>query len=58
MLLLQFGNMSHRVAQRNVALVAERVLPQLRDLHEEWQDAWWPQRASAATAVRLGERRA
>ena len=44
MLLLQFGNMSHELAEYNTRLYAEQVLPQIRDLFDdEWEDRWWPQ---------------
>ncbi len=49
MLLLQFGNMSHDLAQYNTRLYAEKVLPQLRDLFSEWDNRWWPQPMDAAS---------
>jgi hypothetical protein len=26
---------------RNVKLFGEQVLPNLRDVHSEWEDRWW-----------------
>ncbi|MFN4089994.1 MAG: LLM class flavin-dependent oxidoreductase [Alphaproteobacteria bacterium] len=42
MLLLQFGNMSKQLTMHNTRLFAEQVMPQLKDLFEEWEDRWWP----------------
>ena len=42
MLLLQFGNMSKDLVKYNTQLFAERVMPQLTDVHSEWEDRWWP----------------
>jgi alkanesulfonate monooxygenase SsuD/methylene tetrahydromethanopterin reductase-like flavin-dependent oxidoreductase (luciferase family) len=40
--LLHFGNMSREVAQYNTKLFADKVMPQLRGLFDEWEDKWWP----------------
>jgi len=40
---LQFGNMSKDLAKYNTKLFAEKVAPQLSDVHSEWHDRWWPQ---------------
>lgn len=42
MTMLQFGNMSHETATRNIRLFSKRVIPALRDLHPYWPDHWWP----------------
>lgn len=42
MVLLQFGNMNHELANYNIRLFAEKVLPQVRDLFGGWEDRWWP----------------
>ena len=41
MLLMQLGNLSRESTMRNVKLMGEKVLPNLRDLHSEWEDKWW-----------------
>ena len=51
MLLLQFGNMSKDVANYNSRLYAEKVMPQLADLWEDWEDHWWPQPMPMADRV-------
>jgi alkanesulfonate monooxygenase SsuD/methylene tetrahydromethanopterin reductase-like flavin-dependent oxidoreductase (luciferase family) len=43
MLLLQFGNMSKKLAKYNTKLFAEQVMPKMKDLFSEWNDRWWPQ---------------
>lgn len=48
LLLLQFGNMSKELNAYNTKLFAERVLPKLQPLFAEWEDEWWPQRATSA----------
>ncbi|MET4700101.1 alkanesulfonate monooxygenase SsuD/methylene tetrahydromethanopterin reductase-like flavin-dependent oxidoreductase (luciferase family) [Constrictibacter sp. MBR-5] len=48
MLLLQFGNMSKQLTMHNTKLFAEQVMPQLKDLFEEWEDRWWPNPMPAA----------
>ncbi len=48
MLLLQFGNMSKQLTMHNTKLFAEQVMPQLKDLIEEWEDRWWPNPMPAA----------
>ena len=53
MLLLQFGNMSKEPTRYNTKLFAERVLPQMRDLFDEWDDRWWPQPMAAAARAQL-----
>ena len=47
MLLLQYGNMSKELTRYNTKLFAEKVMPQLRDLHSGWEDHWWPQAMSS-----------
>jgi alkanesulfonate monooxygenase SsuD/methylene tetrahydromethanopterin reductase-like flavin-dependent oxidoreductase (luciferase family) len=41
MLLCHFGNLSKEKTMKNTRLVAEKVLPNLRDIWSEWQDEWW-----------------
>lgn len=48
MLLLQFGNMSKQLTMHNTKLFAEQVMPQLKDLFDEWEDRWWPNPMPAA----------
>lgn len=42
LLLLHFGNMSKDLTHYNTTLFAQKVLPQLRDLFDDWEDHWWP----------------
>jgi alkanesulfonate monooxygenase SsuD/methylene tetrahydromethanopterin reductase-like flavin-dependent oxidoreductase (luciferase family) len=46
MLYLNIGNITHEEVVKNIHLFAEGVLPNLRDVHAEWDDPWWPQGAS------------
>ena len=42
MLLNQFGSMPHDLAQDNIRLMGEQVLPKLRGIWDgEWRDEWW-----------------
>jgi alkanesulfonate monooxygenase SsuD/methylene tetrahydromethanopterin reductase-like flavin-dependent oxidoreductase (luciferase family) len=41
MCLLQLGNLGRDATMRNVKLFGEQVLPNLRDVHSEWEDRWW-----------------
>jgi alkanesulfonate monooxygenase SsuD/methylene tetrahydromethanopterin reductase-like flavin-dependent oxidoreductase (luciferase family) len=41
MLLMQLGNLPRDRTMRNIGLMAEKVLPNLRDLWSEWEDKWW-----------------
>jgi alkanesulfonate monooxygenase SsuD/methylene tetrahydromethanopterin reductase-like flavin-dependent oxidoreductase (luciferase family) len=43
MLLLQFGNMGKDLAKYNTKLFAEKVMPKLHPLFNEWENRWWPQ---------------
>ncbi len=50
LLLCQFGNMRTELTRYNTQLMAERVLPQIRDLHEnQWENNYWikPPRSEA-----------
>jgi alkanesulfonate monooxygenase SsuD/methylene tetrahydromethanopterin reductase-like flavin-dependent oxidoreductase (luciferase family) len=42
MLLMQFGSMGKELTQYNTKLFAERVMPRLKPLFDEWEDRWWP----------------
>jgi alkanesulfonate monooxygenase SsuD/methylene tetrahydromethanopterin reductase-like flavin-dependent oxidoreductase (luciferase family) len=46
LLLLQFGNMNKELANYNTKLFAEKVLPKLRPLFNEWENEWWPKAAN------------
>jgi alkanesulfonate monooxygenase SsuD/methylene tetrahydromethanopterin reductase-like flavin-dependent oxidoreductase (luciferase family) len=42
MVLIQFGNMSKELTNKNTRLFAEKVMPNLRDIwDDEWEDKWW-----------------
>jgi alkanesulfonate monooxygenase SsuD/methylene tetrahydromethanopterin reductase-like flavin-dependent oxidoreductase (luciferase family) len=43
MLLCQIGSMPHELAMMNIERVARDVIPNLRHVHAEWEDRWWPQ---------------
>ena len=43
LLLCQIGSMPHDLAMYNIERVATDVLPNLRHLHSEYEDHWWPQ---------------
>jgi alkanesulfonate monooxygenase SsuD/methylene tetrahydromethanopterin reductase-like flavin-dependent oxidoreductase (luciferase family) len=42
MVLLHFGDMPKETVQYNTARFADEVMPRLRPLWSEWDDAWWP----------------
>jgi alkanesulfonate monooxygenase SsuD/methylene tetrahydromethanopterin reductase-like flavin-dependent oxidoreductase (luciferase family) len=42
MLLMQFGNMSKDLTKYNTRLFAEKVMPRLKPLFDEWENKWWP----------------
>jgi hypothetical protein len=42
MVLNQFGSMPHALAEQNIRLMGEQVLPRLRQIWQgEWEDRWW-----------------
>jgi alkanesulfonate monooxygenase SsuD/methylene tetrahydromethanopterin reductase-like flavin-dependent oxidoreductase (luciferase family) len=47
MVLCQFGNMRKDVANENTRRFAQEVAPALRELHDEWEDRWWPHPTAA-----------
>ncbi len=48
MLLLQYGNMGKDLTRYNTKLFAEKVMPQLKGVHANWTDHWWPRPMEAA----------
>jgi alkanesulfonate monooxygenase SsuD/methylene tetrahydromethanopterin reductase-like flavin-dependent oxidoreductase (luciferase family) len=48
MLLLHFGNLKKETVLYNTRRFAEDVAPQLRPRFSEWEDRWWPKRATTA----------
>ena len=42
MLLMQFGNMGKDLTKKNTKLFAEKVMPKLQPLFNEWENKWWP----------------
>jgi alkanesulfonate monooxygenase SsuD/methylene tetrahydromethanopterin reductase-like flavin-dependent oxidoreductase (luciferase family) len=42
--IMQFGSMPHELAQRNIRLFGNEVLPHLKTIWnaEGWEDRWWP----------------
>ena len=43
MMLCQIGSMPHDLAMENIRRVATDVVPNLRHIHSEYEDRWWPQ---------------
>jgi alkanesulfonate monooxygenase SsuD/methylene tetrahydromethanopterin reductase-like flavin-dependent oxidoreductase (luciferase family) len=43
MMLCQIGSTPHDLAMENIKRVATEVVPNLRHVHGEWEDRWWPQ---------------
>ena len=43
LLLCQIGSMPHDLAMYNIERIATDVVPNLRHLHSEYEDHWWPQ---------------
>ena len=43
MLLPQIGSMPHELAMENIKKTATEVVPNLRHLHSDYEDHWWPQ---------------
>ncbi len=43
MMLCQIGSMPHDLAMENIKRVATEVVPNLRHIHSEYEDRWWPQ---------------
>jgi hypothetical protein len=42
MMMLHFGNMPKETVLANTEMFATKVMPKLRDKHNEWEDKWWP----------------
>jgi hypothetical protein len=42
MLLCQIGSMPHDLTMENIRLTATKVVPNLRHVHAEFEDRWWP----------------
>jgi alkanesulfonate monooxygenase SsuD/methylene tetrahydromethanopterin reductase-like flavin-dependent oxidoreductase (luciferase family) len=42
MLLCQIGSMPHDLAMENITRVGTEVVPNLRHIHAEFEDRWWP----------------
>ncbi|MFV0295207.1 MAG: hypothetical protein ACK5JT_03705, partial [Hyphomicrobiaceae bacterium] len=53
MLLLQYGNMSKDLAKYNTKLFAEKVMPKLQPMFNEWEDRWWPKPMAKDTRAEL-----
>jgi alkanesulfonate monooxygenase SsuD/methylene tetrahydromethanopterin reductase-like flavin-dependent oxidoreductase (luciferase family) len=41
MLLMQLGSLNRENTMHNIKLMSEKVLPNLRDVHSQWEDKWW-----------------
>jgi hypothetical protein len=52
MVALQFGSMSHALANKNIELFAREVLPHLQKMWEDqkWENHWWPKRLRSRPA--------
>jgi len=46
-LMVQHGSMDTELTKKNITLLAEKVLPRLRDNWKdtEWENRWWPENA-------------
>ncbi len=46
-LMAQHGSMPSELTKKNITLLAEKVLPELRKIwaDEEWENHWWPEGA-------------
>lgn len=44
LLMVQHGSMPHELTMKNISLLAEKVLPDLRRVWEgeDWEHRWWP----------------
>ena len=49
MLLQQIGNMPRELTQYNTTMFAEKVMPRLRHLFDEYEDHWYPKPLAAET---------
>ena len=45
MLLLHFGNLKKETVLYNTRRFAQEVMPNLRSIHDKWDDRWWPKGA-------------
>ena len=52
MLLAHFGNLKKEQVLKNTRLLAERVLPNLRDMWGDWEDRWWIKPLEASKQAR------
>ncbi len=48
MVMAHFGSMPRDTAEYNMTRIAKEVLPNLRHIHSEWEDEWYPQHARRA----------
>ena len=48
MVMAHFGSMPRDTAEYNMTRIAREVLPNLRHIHSEWEDEWYPQHARRA----------
>jgi hypothetical protein len=49
--IMQFGSMPQELAERNIRLMANEVLPHLHTLWDGWENPWWPPAASRPAGV-------
>ena len=49
--MMQTGNMSEELTNKNTYLFATEVMPKIRDIWSEYPDYWTPQKQQAAAAV-------
>ena len=48
MVLLQFGDMPKELAMKNTTLIANEVMPHLKDIWSEYETRWWPEKLTDA----------
>jgi alkanesulfonate monooxygenase SsuD/methylene tetrahydromethanopterin reductase-like flavin-dependent oxidoreductase (luciferase family) len=49
--IMQFGSMPQELAERNIRLMANEVLPHLHTLWDGWENPWWPPAATRPPAT-------
>ena len=51
MVMAQFGSLGQETTEYNLARIAKEVIPNLRPIHDEWEDEWYPKNARRAPGV-------
>ena len=48
MVMGHFGSLGKETTEYNLGRIAKEVIPNLRHIHDEWEDEWYPQNARRA----------